>query len=178
MLIAIMVSAGSFMPVSAYVAYLDKLFDEYVPIISPVPVYDETENDQTGEGKPGNTETGNAKGGSEGAGSNIRFVSRDANGKEILWLDGSYISEARVIPQDYPDSETVYLVEIRFDEKGKELFAEATTSLVGDTLYVMNGEEVIFAPAVREPITEGSAVISAFDNLQEADALVGLICPD
>ena len=66
-------------------------------------------------------------------------------------------------------------VTLSFDSEGAKLFAEATTANVGKPLLIVIDEEVISAPTVRVPITDGNAVIEGQFTAKEANDLAVLL---
>ncbi len=52
------------------------------------------------------------------------------------------------------------VVEISFDDEGRQLFARLTTEYVGNQIYIFLDEEPLSAPFVNEPITGGTAIIT------------------
>ena len=59
-------------------------------------------------------------------------------------------------------------VNIQFDSKGADMFAEITDRLVNQRLAIFVGGELISAPNVNEKITGGNAVITGNYDLKEA----------
>lgn len=81
-------------------------------------------------------------------------------------LDGQYFKTAKV-SQD-PNT-GISVVEIQFDDEGKQLFADITERNVGKPVAIFVDGELISAPTVNEKIEGGSAVItSGVKNYMEA----------
>lgn len=62
-------------------------------------------------------------------------------------------------------------VQLQFDEEGKKLFGEITTRNVGKRVAIFLDNMPISIPVVREPITDGKAVISGSFTVEEAKIL-------
>lgn len=62
-------------------------------------------------------------------------------------------------------------VQLQFDEEGKNLFGEITTRNVGKKVAIFLDGAPISIPTVREPITDGKAVISGSFSIDEAKVL-------
>ncbi len=63
-------------------------------------------------------------------------------------------------------------VDLEFNDRGKQLFADMTTKNVGKRIAIYLDGGVITAPTVQEPIKEGKAVISGKFTVDEAKTLV------
>jgi preprotein translocase subunit SecD len=64
-----------------------------------------------------------------------------------------------------------YAIQFELNSEGADIFAEFTTSHVGDLLGIVLDNTVISAPRVNEPITEGEGIISGSFDLESANAL-------
>ncbi len=64
-----------------------------------------------------------------------------------------------------------YAIQFELNSEGAVIFAEFTTSHVGDLLGIVLDNTVISAPRVNEPITEGEGIISGSFDLESANAL-------
>jgi preprotein translocase subunit SecD len=63
-------------------------------------------------------------------------------------------------------------VDLTFDKKGAELFAQATAANVGKQIAIVLDDQVISAPRVNEAIPSGEAMISGgFKDAREAETL-------
>ncbi len=67
------------------------------------------------------------------------------------------------------------VVQLEFDETGKQAFADATQANIGKPLYIMMDETVISAPTVNQAITNGQAVISGDFTAETAGELADKI---
>lgn len=68
-----------------------------------------------------------------------------------------------------------YLVFIKFTEEGKSKFTIATAKYIGKYIKICLDDEVITAPIVQAPITNGEAVITGSKDEQEAKQLASVI---
>lgn len=84
-------------------------------------------------------------------------------------LTGRYLQTAQVQFDPNTNQPTVGLV---FNDEGKKLFAELTKANVGKTIAIFLDGRAISTPVVREPITDGKAVISGRFTSTEARNLV------
>jgi len=64
-----------------------------------------------------------------------------------------------------------YVVAIQFTDEGGELFANYTTTHVNELLGIVLDKQLISAPQISEPITEGSASISGNFTYESANTL-------
>jgi preprotein translocase subunit SecD len=73
-----------------------------------------------------------------------------------------------------PNTQEAY-VELKFDKEGADLFAQATTANVGKPLVIVLDGKPISSPIVRQPITDGNAVIEGSFDTKEAQDLAVLL---
>ncbi len=89
-------------------------------------------------------------------------------------LDGTDIQGAEAgWYQEYNITKNV--VSLTLNESGRTKFAEATTAHVGEAIAIVYDGEVISAPTVQEPLTEGKAQISGGFTAEEANNLATTI---
>ena len=69
------------------------------------------------------------------------------------------------------------MVEITLDEVGKEAFGKATTEHTGEVISILINGELISAPKVQEPITDGKCIISGIETQDEVERLVESLKP-
>ena len=84
-------------------------------------------------------------------------------------LNGQYLQRAQLIFAQGTNEPTVSL---QFNAEGTKRFAQITKDNVGKVVAIYLDGQVISAPVVREPITDGTAVISGSFTPEEARALV------
>ena len=72
-----------------------------------------------------------------------------------ILMDESYVESASVSV----DTEYNYSVMLKFNEEGKELFAELTEEYMNQKIEVYLNDELLTAPTVQAPITDGTAQI-------------------
>lgn len=104
----------------------------------------------------------------------LEFVSAMGEPEEKVWLDEACIADAEAAVLDnmgIPD----YSVKLTFTEEGAGRFAEATSELIGDYLYIIYNGECISAPMVNEAITGGTAMISGLQSETEANRMAALL---
>jgi len=85
-------------------------------------------------------------------------------------LNGKYLKHAQLLFAQGTNEPTVSL---QFDDAGTKLFAQLTKDNIGKVVAIYLDGEVISAPVVREPITDGTAVISGNFTPEAARDLVG-----
>ncbi|QGT99907.1 Protein translocase subunit SecD [Candidatus Syntrophocurvum alkaliphilum] len=98
----------------------------------------------------------------------LEFWDEDGN----VLLTGEHLTDARAaMQQGYNVAE----VQLTFDDKGTELFAEATAANINQPLPIAIDEEVISSPIVNSVITDGRAVITGNFTADEAQELAVLL---
>lgn len=93
-------------------------------------------------------------------------------------LEGTDVASARVVYQGSANATNSQpVVELRFNENGKEAFAQATAEAVttGETIAIYYDGEIISAPMVRSAITDGNAIIEGAFTYERAEALASTI---
>lgn len=101
-------------------------------------------------------------------GATAKLTFRDEN--ENILVDGMNVVDAS---KQTEGSDIV--VQLQFDETGKQAFAAATAANVGKPLYIMMDETVISAPTVNTAINNGSAIITGDFTAEEAGELADTI---
>ncbi|SFR15094.1 protein translocase subunit SecD [Desulfoscipio geothermicus] len=66
-------------------------------------------------------------------------------------------------------------VNLTFTDAGTRKFAQATTANVGKTIGIYLDNKLLQNPVVREPITNGKAMITGYENLEEAHTIAVLL---
>ena len=90
----------------------------------------------------------------------------------VTFMTGDSVSSAE--PAFDPQSGE-YVIQFKLNKSGTELFKDMTTQYVGQILYILLDGEVILAPKVNEPITNGSGSISGMANQEEAAKIAAQI---
>lgn len=85
-------------------------------------------------------------------------------------LSGSYLEKSSLV---FDPNTNRPMVELKFNDKGAELFAKITKENVGKQIAIFLDGVPISAPTVNEEITGGKAVISGSFTIEEARTLVG-----
>ena len=103
----------------------------------------------------------------------ILFRRPDADLLNITWddtgLSGKDIKKAQL---SFDNTTQEPLVLLRFNDDGKELFAQLTADHVGEPIGIFLDGLLRSSPVVQEPIKDGSAQISGNFNITEAKQLV------
>ncbi|HEY7064257.1 MAG TPA: protein translocase subunit SecD [Chloroflexota bacterium] len=84
-------------------------------------------------------------------------------------LTGQYFKKAEVGFEQNSNRPQIYFT---FNDEGAKMFAELTTRLVGKPLGIFLDNQLLTAPIVQEPITQGSGVIRGQFTLDQAKTLV------
>lgn len=92
---------------------------------------------------------------------------QDEQGNVLVTGENLQNAEARMDRSGTGNAEVI----LEFDKKGAQLFAEATRANVGKPLLIVIDNQVISAPNVNEPITDGNAVIQGKFTAEEAQNL-------
>ena len=106
----------------------------------------------------------------------LQFI--DPAGNEVISGKNVKASEARFQKTEKGDKPVVSL---EFDKEGAKKFAQSTKDLAGKEnveekiIYIVLDGEVISAPLVDEPITDGKGVIRGEFTIEEANSLANLI---
>jgi preprotein translocase subunit SecD len=84
-------------------------------------------------------------------------------------LNGQYLQSAQLVFAQGTNEPTVSL---KFNSAGTKLFAQITKANVGKVVAIYLDGQVVSAPVVREPITDGTAIISGSFTPDQARSLV------
>ena len=68
-----------------------------------------------------------------------------------------------------------YVINFKLNKNGTELFRDMTTQHVGQVLYILLDGEVLLAPRVNEPITNGEGSISGMESREAAEKIAAQI---
>ena len=85
-----------------------------------------------------------------------------------VFMTGDAVSSAEPAVSQSADSLGEYVINLKLNKSGTELFREMTTRYVGQILYILLDGEVLLAPQVREPISGGTCTISGMADHEEA----------
>ncbi len=90
-------------------------------------------------------------------------------------LNGSHVVSAEAASQRDKMNNTEYVVQLEFDKEGTKAFSDATSAHVGDQISIVYDGEIVSAPRVNEPITDGKCVISGSFTIDTAQELASYI---
>lgn len=105
----------------------------------------------------------------------LRFIEGTATDSEgnptgEVILDGSMVENARAAyePVDQQGTDYQWVVELTLNDEGTQAFSQATSELVSTNgqIAIWMDDQMISAPAVRNAITNGRAIISGNSNNQ------------
>lgn len=106
----------------------------------------------------------------------------DANGKAVVdvnsqWkstgLSGKQLDSAKADIQTGSRGSlgSGYIVRLKFNDEGKKLFSDITTRSVGKPIAIFLDGQILSAPTVQTPITDGEAIITGQFTAQQAKQL-------
>lgn len=99
---------------------------------------------------------------------------KDPNGTTIL--TGADIANAQArTTEDQTTGAKKYIVTLDMTEEGAAIFAEATSTYVGQIISIVYDGETISSPRVNSVISDGSCYIEGQSSFEEADALASQI---
>jgi preprotein translocase subunit SecD len=87
-------------------------------------------------------------------------------------LSGKQLSKSSVDFQTGTGIRNKVVVRLQFNDEGKKLFSEITSANVGKPIAIFLDNQLISAPNVNEPITDGTAIISGNFSTDVAKELV------
>ena len=90
-------------------------------------------------------------------------------------MTGDAVSSAEPALSQAPGMAGQYVIHFKLNKSGTELFGEMTTRYVGQVLYILLDGEVLLAPRVNEPITNGEGTISNIGSKDEASKIAAQI---
>ncbi len=67
------------------------------------------------------------------------------------------------------------IIEIEFNREGTKIFGDFTRSHVNEILGVFYNGQLLTAPKINEPITDGKAIVEGFQSLKEATRIAELL---
>ena len=99
-------------------------------------------------------------------GETAQLTFRDPQGNVLI--EGSKVKHSQV---GFSKESNEYVVQLKFNDEGSKLFADATQKLVGQSMGIYMDDTIISNPRVNESIQGGEAVISGMANMEEAQEL-------
>lgn len=110
----------------------------------------------------------------EELGKTAQLTFMDESGNVLL--DGSMIEDAKKeVGSVSSDSGSQPYVALKFNEEGKQKFADATKNNIGKRILIVMDNDVISAPTVNSEITDGEAMITGGFTGDSAQELADLI---
>ncbi len=98
----------------------------------------------------------------------------DESGNVVI--DGSDIQTAEATTQkNQTTGLTEYVVKLTMNASGKDKFAEATAANVGKQIAIVYDNQAISSPVVSTTISDGVAIISGQETMDEANELASVI---
>ncbi len=101
----------------------------------------------------------------------LEFIAGYGTESVEIIVDSSHILSASAAVYNDGLGISSYVVDIYFNEEGTRLFADGTTKYIGDIISIVYDGQVISAPTITTPITEGLAVINGLDSFEEAQKI-------
>ena len=92
-----------------------------------------------------------------------------------VFMTGDAVSSAEPALSQDASSLGQYVINLKLNKSGTELFKEMTTKYVGQVLYILLDGEVLLAPRVNEPIPSGNCTISGMADAEEATKIAAQI---
>ena len=92
-----------------------------------------------------------------------------------VFMTGDAVSSAEPAISQAADSLGQYVINLKLNKSGTELFREMTTRYVGQIIYVLLDGEVLLSPVVNEPIPSGTCTISGMADREEATKIAAQI---
>ena len=92
-----------------------------------------------------------------------------------VFMTGDAVSSAEPALSQEASSLGEYVINLKLNKSGTELFREMTTNYVGQILYILLDGEVLLAPRVNEPIPSGTCTISGMADQEEATKIAAQI---
>ena len=92
-----------------------------------------------------------------------------------VFMTGDAVSSAEPALSQEASSLGQYVINLKLNKSGTELFKEMTTKYVGQVLYILLDGEVLLAPRVNEPIPSGNCTISGMADYEDATKIAAQI---
>lgn len=77
----------------------------------------------------------------------------------VDFLSGNHITRASIAPDQQGNT---WFITFELDAEGKQIFADKTTELVGQSIMLKMDGTTLVQPGIQEPLTEGGASIPGF----------------
>lgn len=104
----------------------------------------------------------------------LEFISDYGTESQKVWLTNEHIENVEAIVNDSTGIKD-YGVKITFNEEGKELFAQATSELIGEKLTIVYDGNPISAPVIQAVITDGVAQITGLNSMEESENMAAVL---
>jgi protein-export SecD/SecF family membrane protein len=98
---------------------------------------------------------------------------KDSSGKTVL--TGANLLQAQAVYQTDEYGRQVPMVSLEFDSAGAKIFSDLTTSHLGQQVPIYLDGEVISSPMVQTVISDGKAVITGIESIEEASRIANLL---
>ncbi len=105
----------------------------------------------------------------------LEFIAEYGTESAEIIVDSSHILSATATAYNDELGISSYVVNICFNEEGTRMLADGTTKYMGDIISIVYNGQVISAPTVTTPITEGQAVINGLDSFEEAQKIAAFL---
>lgn len=114
----------------------------------------------------------------------LQFITYDAVNEDgtvdytqpTVWVTGTDIADAKAGTQsDQTTGSSDFVVQLQLNSEGADKFAEATSSHVGDIIYIVYDDEIVSYPRVQSAITGGNCVIEGMGSFEAAETLASTI---
>lgn len=106
-------------------------------------------------------------------GQTAKLVFMDSEGNVVL--EGKDVINATKAAVTTQTGLQEIVVNLKFNEKGKQAFAKATQENIGKPLFIILDNSIISMPTVNSAITDGSAMITGSFDIDSAEELASLI---
>lgn len=101
-------------------------------------------------------------------GETAHLTFRDEEGNVLV--DGANVTNATKATNG-----SEIIVSLQFDSVGRQAFADATSNNIGRTIGIYMDETIISMPTVQNAITDGNAMITGSETVEEAEELAAKI---
>ncbi len=106
----------------------------------------------------------------------VTYDNPDDPSEETVWVTGSDVASAQAGSRaDQKTGNNEYIVALTFNESGIANFSEATSTHIGDVIYIIYDDAVVSYPTVQSAITDGSCEINGMGSWEAAENLASTI---